>query len=279
MHLRPFDFNIHLPSSSNPATWLESEQTGSVEDYKDAYRAVRNSIISTVSGANFMLFNEFNPDQGELLRGLIEEVRRDIPHALFTQLLDFRREDLTKVLSALKDAGVNAVKFHSYVQQIARPDIEDAVAAARQAEALGLFICIDASYGTVGMYDYDNLLLAVKVLNVVKTVPVVILHSGGARCLDAMLLLLDSQNAYLETSFSLSFYKGSTVESNLAFCYKKAGAGRVLYASDSPYISMDESLRVINEFFDRHEFGMDDRDGILSLNAHRLISGVFLSEQ
>ena len=113
---------------------------------------------------------------------------------------------------------------------------------------------MDASYGSLKMYDCDNLKLVAKIASEVVNTPIVILHSGGSRIFDAMLLVESAPNIFLETSFSLPYYIGSNIESDMAFAYKKIGPDKIIYASDYPYIQHDISLCTALEFFDRHNF-------------------------
>jgi predicted TIM-barrel fold metal-dependent hydrolase len=46
---------------------------------------------------------------------------------------------------------------------------------------------------------------------------------------------------------------------------------KVLYASDFPYVSLEESTKSIGEFFDRFEFSHGERSAILSENAYALL--------
>jgi predicted TIM-barrel fold metal-dependent hydrolase len=267
-----FDFNVHLPCrQAGTQERLSDEATMTLGALADCYASHRGSLRAGMQGANFMLFNEDYPFGDHGLADWVAKTRSDWKRAAFTQLLDFRRPELGKALDRLAQAGVEGVKFHSYVQKIGDADIARAAAAARQAAQRGLFVCIDASYGTTRMYEYDNLRLAARVLQEVSATPVVILHSGGARCWEAMLLALDAPNAYLETSFTLPHYAGSSIEADLAFIYRKVGVERVLYASDFPYVGLNESRECAERFFDRYQFGASEREAILGNNARRLL--------
>ena len=274
MHAKPFDFNLHILSGADSERhlWLTEECCHSVFSFGESYRSVRHQLLQSLSGANFMLFNQEFPFIDCDLCSLVDNIRFDFPVSTFTQLLDFRHPLLEQGLLNLKASGVQGVKFHSYVQKIRNSDIQSAVEAAQLAASLGFFVCIDASYGTTWMYDFDNMLLAANVLRAVRDVPVILLHSGGVRRWDAMLLALDAPNLYLETSFTLPYYEGSSIESDLAFVYRKIGCERVLYASDFPYVSLESSLECSKRFFERHRFGIDEVNAVSLKNALRLIS-------
>jgi len=130
-------------------------------------------------------------------------------------------------------------------------------------------IFLDTSYGSLGMYRYDNLKLAAFLLDEIKSVPVVLLHSGGSRILEAYLLADACPNVYLESSFSLPYYLGSTVERDMAFAYKKL-SGKVLYGSDYPYINMAHSIESFSKFVNDWQFTDDQVDGFLNSNVKKV---------
>jgi predicted TIM-barrel fold metal-dependent hydrolase len=268
-----FDFNVHLPCRQGEGVRgrLADEASMSLDELKRCYATYRTLLGKAVMGANFMLFNEDYPFGGHALARCISEVRRDWSRVAITQLLDFRRDRVDAALDYLLECHVDGIKFHSYVQKIDESDFPVALAAAKAAAERGFFICIDASYGTTRLYDHDNLRLAALLIREIRSVPIIILHSGGVRCWDAMLLALDGPNVYLETSFTLPCYRGSSIESDLSFIYRKIGIDKVLYASDFPYVSLEESTECIGYFFERFGFSQGERDAILGENAHALL--------
>lgn len=273
-----FDFNIHLPCRRDQDTQgrLLDEGRMRVIDLRSCYLEHRKALGQSMQGANFMLFNQDIPFGDDSIASWISEVREDWRSVAFTQLLDFRRDGLERACSRLLEFGIHGVKFHSYVQNIGEAEFPAALAAAKIASARGMFICIDASYGTNRMYEHDNLRLAALLIREIRDVPIIILHSGGLRCWDAMLLALDGPNVYLETSFSLPFYRGSSIESDLAFIYRKIGIERVLYASDFPYVPLGKSVACIEQFLDRYGFSSEERKAILGDNSRRLLAGLGL---
>jgi predicted TIM-barrel fold metal-dependent hydrolase len=271
-----FDFNVHLPFRQDDEVMglLADESRMSLDELQQCYFSHRSALAQTNMGANFMLFNESYPFGSCALNKWVAEVRKDWSRASFTQLLDFRHVRINEALDFLLECHVDGIKFHSYVQKIEESDFLEVLAAAKAAAERGFFICIDASYGTTRLYQHDNLRLAALLIREIRNVPIIILHSGGMRCWEAMLLALDGPNVYLETSFSLPYFRGSSIESDLSFIYRKIGVDRVLYASDFPYVSLDESTECIGQFFDRYGFSDSERSAILSQNAHALLDRV-----
>lgn len=266
-----YDFNIHMPFDvSADVEHITANET--VMDDASLVAAFKHyqPTFAPLKGMNFMLFNQelFHLDQNS---AFIQQAKLVYPDAVFTALIDFRQSNPFEYIDRAHACGVTGIKFHSYIQKISDTDFSDCLKVAQYAESLGMFICIDASYGTTRMYKYDNLKLVGHLADFVSKVPIIILHSGSIRCFEAMLIAVEKQNVYLETSFSLPFYQGSSIEQDLAFVYRKVGCHRILYASDAPYVGVTESLECIQTFFEKHRFSTSEIENICYNNALKMI--------
>ncbi len=267
--MKIFDFNIHLPILNAESVDLKvgNERELDVDGVLGAFEYYKNEM-SHLNGGNLMLFNE----------QLLEESKR-VPEiskgfekpSMLSLLFDFRQDDYLGQVSLAHDSGIRALKFHSYVQKIDESYFSVILEISKKASELGMALLIDASYGSINMYKYDNLKLACAILAEVKTTPVVILHSGGARVLETMLIADEMKNVYLETSFSIPYYVGSSIESDLAFAYKKLGSDRLLYGSDFPYVSFSDSEKIHLDFFKKYNFSDEDIENIMFNNAMKLV--------
>jgi len=244
------DFNIHLytkDAGSIDDQIVEDTELRPEDLVSNLLRYKNHFNKSGVLQANFHLFNSYvlNINGFENFKKL---VNKEFPGSTLTLLCDFRNADIVKYLKAIKSKGFSFVKFHSYVQNITVKDFEKVVEVSIEAEKIGLGICIDASYGTNKLYTNDNLAMAAQILNNVNGTPVVLLHSGGPRIFESMLLALQNTNVYLETSLSLDFYEGSSLWKDYAYVYRRIGLDRILFASDFPYQPVDEAIKTFSRF-------------------------------
>jgi len=266
-----FDFNIHLADLTlgDIDSILLDEMSLAGDRLLNAFSG-HYSNLQDLNGMNIMLFNT-SLFSGGLPDDFMSCVKEKDNHIVSTALIDFRHKNLEEYLSNVVRSGVKAIKFHPYIQKISKDDYSLVYKACQIIEDSGLIICVDASYGSTGMYKYNNLDLVCFLSDLVKNTPIIILHSGGARCFDAMLIALEKNNVYLETSFSLPFYQGSSVEADLAFVYQKVGAERILYASDYPMIGtiVDSSTAMLN-FLDKYKFPAGEIEKIMYGNAFSL---------
>ncbi len=267
---RTIDFNVHLPlmvsDHVSQITVNETEMTDA--DLCTALAQYRDSF-EFLDGINLMIFNSSLLDQPHQL-SFFEQANSQSTNCYFTSLVDFRHADALAYVEKLKAAGFSCIKFHSYVQKITSDDFERVLTVAKHAVANSLAICLDASYGTTGMFRYDNLALVCHLAESISDVPIVILHSGGIRCLEAMLIAQAQPNVFLETSFTLPYFLGSRIETDLAFVYQKIGADKIIYASDAPYVDISQSFEIAQSFFDRAGFDSNELDKIFYENANAI---------
>ncbi|WP_435166644.1 amidohydrolase family protein [Candidatus Pelagibacter bacterium nBUS_28] len=272
-----FDSNIHLPCTSkvdlSEYTFMH-ESAKSLkdmlhEDLNMTYNNLLNcfskhldTIKNNSNGCNIMIFNsKITPDE---LKLFVSNVRKKINNSYFTMLINPKDNISMDKLSEFKDAGLTAIKFHGYIQKISKEKFQSVVNISVNAEILKMPILVDSSYGGLNMYKYKSIELISCILEKVTKVPVVILHSGGAKAIEALLLADACKNVYLDTSFSVPYYLGSSIEKDLAFAYKKIGTQRVLYGSDFPYVDIVDSFEKTSKFLELNKFLEKDCERILS---------------
>ncbi|EMI20550.1 amidohydrolase 2 [Rhodopirellula maiorica SM1] len=268
-----FDFNVHLPTTGDEGTQqlIDQERTMSAEAYAARIQEFHNSCVPQCRGANFMIFNESLIRDLSALEFLGKAASQTKNESSLTLLLDFRSEQALKAVESIRDYGFFGIKFHAYVQQITDADHPRIQELSKRAQQNGLSILIDTSFGGPDMYRCDNLKLSIAICNVVDRSPVILLHSGGARVLEAMLLAETYPNVYLDTSFSLNYYEHSSVEKDMAFAYRKIGTHRVLYGSDQPYVSSQEAHAATSRFIERFDFSIKDARNIFLQSSQNLL--------
>lgn len=270
--MKIFDFNIHLPSNLNYKDvddMIIDESEITIDKLINSYEKNIERCKDSPEAANFMIFNtDLFLDKDVNL--FINIVKRDLRNSYITTLINFRNKKVIDYIDKSVEQGIDGIKFHSYVQRIEESDFLDILKICRYAEEKRLFICIDTSYGTSRMFVYDNLRLAAFISESIKRAPIILLHSGGARVIQAMLLAEDKKNIYLETSLSIPYLLGSSLENDFAFAYKKIGSERVLYASDFPFITFKESIDIVYKFLEKYKFNQAEIENIVFNNAIRI---------
>ncbi len=278
-----FDFNIHpnfnLSNKKSIDNHILNEFNANPKEllkiFKSFQENIEDELKSNFIGYNFMIFsNCFEKDHSQLkrfvksFRCLFDNYEKKIS---ITLLVDPRVKDFISLLDSCKEESINFIKFHPYHQKIDNSLFKNCVEISKEAEKRGIGICIDASYGTKNIYKYDNLLLATLIFEVINKVPVIILHLGGLRAIEAALIIQDTKNGFIETSFSPFFYKECRTYDVLVDSLILLKSKRILYASDYPYISLKESIKVGEKLFSDANFSDVDKDYIFYKNAENLI--------
>jgi predicted TIM-barrel fold metal-dependent hydrolase len=204
--------------------------------------------------------------------GALDDLPPPSPLFAYALAVDFRRPDASERLERARAAGVAALKFHPYLQRITRADHDRAAALARDADRLGMFVMVCGSYGTRALERHDGVRLAARLADEVRC-PIVLSHGGGRQVLDAMLVAADAPQLLLETSFSVPYYEGSSIDTDFAFAMRKLGASRWMYGSDAPFVALDLAPAQTRGFLDRHRFVAADIDQIMYGTAAALLQG------
>ncbi len=263
------DLNIHLCAGDNLSKLLHDDFTLQCPTLLDR---IQKHIVSAGSGlnsANLMLFNQkLSVKDVKAISSLCSTYADK--NIFLTLLASPDRISSCEHLCSLKSAGLSAITFHSYHQYISKSKYSDYARIASWAEELKMPVLVDGSYGTLDIYNLDNLDFVAYLASLVKNVPIVIMHSGGARVLEAMLLVESTSNLFLETSFTLPYYAGSSIEHDLAFAYKKIGPERVVYASDHPYMTHEASMSASFAFLDKYNFNLCDQKWIFRESFFRV---------
>lgn len=170
-------------------------------------------------------------------------------------------DDLEKAFAK----GIKIIKLLPYDQEITRDKYANVVEIAEFAERKGMVLAICSTYGSKLLYDTNGIELAVHIRKKAD-VPIILNHGGGPRIFDAMSIVLEYENIFLDLSFSLKYWWGSSVISDYAFALKKLQSKRCFYGSDYPYVGFGESLEYLSNFIKQYGFSEEEKDALLYLN-------------
>lgn len=238
-----FDFNIHFPTQADGHV-NETVDTEMNISTNQLLSLIKNSNYK-VDGANIMIFNTSFEDHKEIRK----QGDKKFGNSMITQLIN--PDDYENDINYL---DIDAIKFHPYHQNITRKEYGKILHICNKIDKI---ITIDTSYGSSKMYKNNPMELACLIADEIPDKPIVLLHSGGLKCIEAMLLAQSQDNIFLETSLSYSYYLGSSVAKDIEYIYKQLGPDRILFASDSPYFDLEIQKQQINQLLDN--IGFDDK--------------------
>ena len=161
--------------------------------------------------------------------------------------------------------GFKGLKLHPRLQGF-NIDDERTIKFVRFAGELGVPVLIDAfPDGTHLMQGFDP----VKYANLARKCPqtrMIWAHMGGHYVLDFMMLAKRLPNVYMDTSYSLLYYRGSSIVKNMIYSMRSMKFERIFYGSDYPDRPVKESLDQSVEIFRTNGLCDEEINKILSLN-------------
>jgi predicted TIM-barrel fold metal-dependent hydrolase len=224
---------------------------------------------TTAMATNFAIFDSgfvFRAPQAEAAGRLRQQGRLHLSY-----LPPIGSEIAFEAVDRAHAIGFSALIFHPYIQKISGDSIDSVLSLAKRAAAHGMLVIVCTAFGGRGIYQYRPLEVALAIAEGVSG-PVVFAHCGGAKILEAMLIAEAWSNVILETSFSLSYWAGSSVETDIAFAMKKLGFHRWAFGSDAPFLSYERAVADHLSFFDRHRIGDAAREQVMSGTSRALLS-------
>jgi len=182
-------------------------------------------------------------------------------------LIDPTRDDAAELVELAADAGAVGVKFHPYIHALGRDTYPAVERVGTVLDENDLLTVVDCSYGSKRHYEANGVELGHELARGVDS-PVLLTHGGGPRVLDAFAATEAMENVYVDTSFSLSYWEGSTVIKDYGFVAEKLDDCRLLWGSDHPYVDQEESLKRARTFADSH---VTDRGAYFGAAARELL--------
>jgi len=249
--MKIIDSHVHL----YPEPVLEKERNISQEPVNELLRKLSQKLINK-----------------KILRGLVyildEKVLSmdvEIPeNLLISTVVDVHNTYMSDLEKAF-DKGSKIIKILPYDQKITRDKYSNVMEVAEFAEEKGMVLTICSTYGSKLLYDTNGIELAVYIKKKAD-VPIILAHGGGPRIFDAMSIALEYEDIFLDLSFSLKYWWGSSVIKDYAFALKKLESKKCFYGSDYPYVDFDESMDYFLKFINEYNFSDKEKSDMLYSN-------------
>ncbi|MCZ7575392.1 MAG: amidohydrolase family protein [Ardenticatenaceae bacterium] len=138
------------------------------------------------------------------------------------------------------------LKLHPRIQGFSISDPRH-TAFFQRVVALGLPVLIDCISQPRSLVPLaDNLPFEVdRLLRAVPGLKIILAHMGGHRVLDAYCVALAHPHVYLDLSWVIHLYQGSSVEQDIKFVVKKlAPMRRIVFGTDFPIFNREKTLPI-----------------------------------
>ena len=148
--------------------------------------------------------------------------------------IDFDRIQYS--LDQIKDLELDGVKFHPRIQGVDLEGImESGILEAIEKLGIPVMICGWQQSSTVSIESLSPLRIDV-VAKRYKSIKFSIAHLGGHRFWDAFTVARSNQNVFLDCSYFLEFFKGTSLETDF-FAALPLIDEKLIYGSDYPEIN------------------------------------------
>ncbi len=278
------DFHTHtFPSELAFKTIPKLAQAGNIVPYTDGTKPqLIQSMKESAVDYSVLLPIATRPTQTEKLNRLAAETNQTTEE---TGLLSFGtlhpdNEDYKEQIRQIADYGIKGVKLHPCYQDLEMDDIR----------MLRIVYCIQ-EYGLITIFHagYDvgfpgcRAAMPERCLHLIEEIhprQLVLAHMGGWGCWDEVSEKLAGLDVWFDTAFSIGEIRSYTpntrsreesqmlTETQLRKLVRKHGADRVLFGTDSPWGSQQETLEKLEQCgFTEKELKM-----IKGENAARLLN-------
>ncbi len=148
--------------------------------------------------------------------------------------IDFERIQYS--LDQIKELELDGVKFHPRIQGVEPERImESGVLDAIEGLGIPVMICGWQQSSTVSIESLSPLVID-KIAKRYKTVKFSLAHLGGHRFWDAFTVARSNPNVFLDCSYFLEFFKGTSLETDF-FASLSLVDEKIIYGSDFPEIN------------------------------------------
>jgi predicted TIM-barrel fold metal-dependent hydrolase len=175
------------------------------------------------------------------------------------------KDDAKSILSeGVTEMGYTGLKLHPRLQEFETDDIRT-IELVQEAGRLNVPVLIDAfPDGTHLMQGFNALRYATLARECPET-KIIWAHMGGHHVLDFMMLAKRLPNVYMDTSYSLLYYRGSAVIQNLVYAMRSMRFDRIFYGSDYPDRPIKDSLNL--------SIGLLRSEGLTQEEIEKILSG------
>jgi predicted TIM-barrel fold metal-dependent hydrolase len=166
--------------------------------------------------------------------------------------------------------GMKALKLHPRLQEFGYEHIDHILLAAKECERLKIPLIICSWCGGQDLFKSRILEMCHQIALECSSLSLIMAHAGGHRPIEALLAMKSCPNLYVDLSFSPLYFKGTSVELDLIYLIRKADPRRVLFGSDFPEMSVQDSVDWVLTVAENLNLSKSHIRAILGENAERL---------
>ena len=173
---------------------------------------------------------------------------------------------LNRVNIAIENYNFKGVKLHPRLQNYDLND-QKVFDFLKNISHHKIPIIIDAfPDGTYLMEGFSPLKYA-KLATSFPSLNFVWAHMGGFMAIEFMLLAKRLQNVYFDMSYSFLYFRESSLQKDMIYCFKSMKFEKIFYGSDYPDRNISETLNMTEEIMAQYDIEKAEIEKLLYYNA------------
>lgn len=165
---------------------------------------------------------------------------------------------------------LKGLKLHPRLQNFSLTDSR-MIPLLQKAAELNIPTVIDSfPYGS-GMESSFPLLID-RLATLVPGAKIIMAHFGGYKLWDALFVAKAHPNIFVDISYTILYFQGSSLAEDLGFAIKKLGSHKCIYGSDFPEMDIEETFKASMAALRSYHLSPQDMENILGKAISSLIS-------
>lgn len=171
----------------------------------------------------------------------------------------------------IEKLGFIGLKLHPRLQKFAVDD-SSTHEFVRYAGDSGVPVLIDAFPDGTFLEEGFSTASFARLARACPKTRIIVAHMAGHHVIDMMMLAKRCPNLFSDCAYSLLYYRGSSVTTDLVYAMKSMKFERVFYGSDYPDRPIQETLVESIEVLERQQVSALEMDKLLYSNAKEFFS-------
>jgi len=166
--------------------------------------------------------------------------------------------------------NLKGLKLHPRLQNFTL-DGSCMIPLLQKAADLDLPIVIDTFPQGMNLVKLSPVLLG-PIATAVPEAKIIMAHFGGYKLWDALFVAKAHPNIFVDLSYTLLYFQGSSLEKDLGFAIKKLGSHRCIYGSDHPEMELNKTFEASLKILNQYQLSSKDMEDILGNTISSLLS-------
>ena len=250
--MRFIDTHLHLDPSSQD---LLGEQVKKIHDELIALGGVHGILLH-------LDWQKFGKKE------IANEVKKFESLSAYVNITPGTRRSTRELYYSVHSLGYKGLKLHPRLNTF-KLESRDTTLLCREAGNLGIPVLIDAFVDRInlkqGILPQHFAALAEKC----SETNFIWAHMGGYKVLDFLFLGKPLPNVFMDFSFTLQYFQGSSVIQDVVYAMRNMKFDRIFYGSDYPDRPIGEALKVAIDTLRSHALSDDEMDKLFFANASK----------